>query len=145
MNERASMQASNLALRASALLLAALSVAGCGGGGGVAGLGSPSSSEPASAQPSPPPVNIAGRWLLSSPGRGQCNMTFSAASAAAADGTIAPEGGCPGKFFTSRKWTYDAFGLVIRDHTGAALARLSAAGPGFDGKAAAGEPVTLMR
>ena len=24
-----------------------------------------------------------------------------------AEGTIAPEGGCPGKFFTSRKWIYE--------------------------------------
>jgi hypothetical protein len=72
-------------------------------------------------------------------------MTFSAGSATAVEGAIAPEGGCPGKFFTSRKWTYDAFGLVIRDHTGAALARLSAAGPGFDGKGTSGEPVTLTR
>jgi hypothetical protein len=71
-------------------------------------------------------------------------MTFAAASAGS-EGAIAPEGGCPGKFFTSRKWTYDAFGLVIRDHTGAALARLSPAGSGFDGNAAAGEQVTLMR
>jgi hypothetical protein len=72
-------------------------------------------------------------------------MTFSTASAAAVEGAIAPEGGCPGKFFTSRKWSYDTFGLVIRDHTGATLARLSVAGTGFDGKAAAGEPVTLLR
>jgi hypothetical protein len=72
-------------------------------------------------------------------------MTFAAASPTAADGTVAPEGGCPGKFYMSRKWTYDAGGLVIRDHTGAPLAQLSAAGPGFDGKATAGEPVTLMR
>ena len=122
-------------------LLAAISIAGCGSDG-TSGLGGASTSDPA---PAPPPVSIAGRWQLSSPGRGQCGMTFSAPSPAAADGAIAPEGGCPGKFFTSRKWTYDNFGLVIRDHTGAALARLSAAGSGFDGKAAAGEPVTLMR
>jgi hypothetical protein len=136
------MQASSLAMRASALLLAALS-AGCGSDR-TSGFGGASTSDPAPA-PAPPPVNIAGRWQLSSPGRGQCGMTFGAPSPAAADGTIAPEGGCPGKFFTSRKWTYDNFGLVIRDHTGAALARLSAAGAGFDGKGAAGEPVTLMR
>ena len=143
------MRATNLVLRASALMLAAFCVAGCGGnggiGGGFAGLGGTGASEPAPARPSPPPVSIAGRWQLSSPGRGQCVMTFGAASPSAADGTIAPEGGCPGKFFTSRKWTYDAVGLVIRDHTGASLARLSAAGTGFDGQAAAGEPVTLTR
>jgi hypothetical protein len=88
---------------------------------------------------------MAGRWLLNAGGGGQCGMTFSTASPTASDGTIAPEGGCPGKFFTSRKWSYDAFGLVIRDHTGAALARLSAAASGFEGKSSAGEPVALMR
>jgi hypothetical protein len=141
------MRAFTIALQTSALLLAALCVSSCGSVDvtGLSGSAEPTGAQPAPAQPSPPPVNLAGRWLLSSPGRGQCNMTFSAASPAAADGMIAPEGGCPGKFFTSRKWTYDAFGLVIRDHTGASLARLSAAGAGFDGKGAAGEPVTLMR
>jgi hypothetical protein len=128
-------------------MLAALSIASCGSDG-FSGLGGPAAStdqQTAPAQPSAPPVNLAGRWLLSSPGRGQCAMTFSAASPAAADGAIAPEGGCPGKFFTSRKWTYDAFGLVIRDHTGASLARLSTAGAGFNGQGAAGEAVTLTR
>ncbi len=72
-------------------------------------------------------------------------MTFSAASAAAVEGAIAPEGGCPGKFFTSRKWTYDQSGLTMRDHTGAALAQLTGAGGRFDGKATAGEPAALSR
>ena len=53
-------------------------------------------------------------------------MTFGAATPAAADGTIAPEGGCPGKFYTSRKWTYDQAGLTIRDHNGQPLAQLAA-------------------
>ena len=33
-------------------------------------------------------------------------------------GAIAPEGGCPGNFYTSRKWTIEQGSLVIRDHTG---------------------------
>ena len=57
-------------------------------------------------------------------------MTFGAAGAAAVEGTIAPEGGCPGKFFTSRKWTYDQAGLTMRDHTGQPLAQLSEAASG---------------
>jgi hypothetical protein len=72
-------------------------------------------------------------------------MTFGAASPAAAEGTIAPEGGCPGKFFTSRKWSYDQAGLTMRDHNGQPLAQLSSAGTQFNGKAANGEPITLMR
>jgi hypothetical protein len=103
-----------------------------------------SSGGPAPTQSAAPPVNMAGRWLMSSPGRGQCNMTFGAASPNAAEGTIAPEGGCPGKFFTSRKWAFESGSLVIRDHNGKPLAQLSAAGPGFDGKATSGEPVALL-
>ena len=61
-------------------------------------------------------------------------MTFGAAAPAASEGTIAPEGGCPGKFFTSRKWTFDQGGLTIRDHNGQPLAQLSDAGRRFEGK-----------
>ena len=130
------------ALRASALMLALLGLAGCSGAS-MDRLGS-STPEPVAA-PSAPPINMAGRWLLSSPGRGQCHMTFGAATPAAIDGTIAPEGGCPGKFFTSRKWTYDQAGLTMRDHNGQPLAQFSSEGPGFQGKATGGEPVALMR
>jgi hypothetical protein len=131
-------------LRTSALALTVLALAGCSGDR-LGGFELPGSSgAPPATQSGAPPVNMAGRWLLSSPGRGQCNMTFGAASPAAVEGTIAPEGGCPGKFFTSRKWTYEQGSLVMRDHTGKPLAQLSAAGSGFDGKATSGEPVTLM-
>ena len=92
-----------------------------------------------------PPVSLAGRWQLSSPSRGQCNMTFGASGPTAADGTIAPEGGCPGKFYMSRKWTYDQAGLTLRDHNGQPLAQLAGEGGNFQGKATSGEPVALMR
>ena len=83
--------------------------------------------------------------LLNSPGRGQCTMTFGAAASDTGEGTIAPQGGCPGKFFTSRKWTLEQGSLVVRDHNGKPLAQLSGGGAQFDGKAANGEPVTLTR
>jgi hypothetical protein len=136
------MQDSRPAFRASVLILALLAVAGCSGIS-LDGIGSSTTPAPVAA-PSSPPINMAGRWLLSSPGRGQCHMTFGGAPAAA-DGTIAPEGGCPGKFFTSRKWTYDQAGLTMRDHNGQPLAQLSNEGPGFQGKATGGEPVSLLR
>jgi hypothetical protein len=72
-------------------------------------------------------------------------MNFGAANAQAPEGTIAPEGGCPGKFFTSRKWSYDQGGLTMRDHTGLPLAQLTGAGGRFDGTATGGEPVALSR
>jgi len=93
----------------------------------------------------PPPVNMAGRWTLTSPGGGGCAMNFGAVPGAA-EGTIAPEGGCPGNFFTSRKWVFEDNGLVIRDHTGQPLARLALGSAGrFDGQAATGKPVALAR
>ena len=72
-------------------------------------------------------------------------MTFRTASPSDPEGTIAPEGGCPGKFFTSRKWTFDSNGLSIRDHNNEVLAQLSAADGNFSGKAASGDQVTLTR
>jgi len=136
------MHGTRSALRASVLILPLLALAGCGGGGFSLSGSSPA---PEVATPSAPPVNLAGLWLLSSPGRGQCRMTFGAATPAAVEGTIAPQGGCPGKFFTSRKWTYDQTGLTMRDHTGQSLAQLAGNGAAFDGKATTGEPVTLSR
>ena len=93
----------------------------------------------------PPPVAMAGRWTLTAPGSGGCAMNFGA-PAGAAEGTIAPEGGCPGNFYTSRKWTFQDGVLLIRDHTGAQLAQVTLVGPGrFEGKATTGAPITLAR
>jgi hypothetical protein len=100
---------------------------------------------PPGAALSPPPEAMAGRWLLAATGSSQCIMTFGGAPNAA-EGTIAPEGGCPGNFFTSRKWTFGQEGLVIRDHTGAPLAQLAPAAPGrFEGKTTSGQQMTLTR
>jgi hypothetical protein len=101
----------------------------------------------ASAPPAltPPPVELGGRWVFASPNAGSCNMNFGS-TPGASEGTIAPEGGCPGNFFTSRKWTFETSGLVLRDHTGQMLARLAVAGPSrFEGESSAGQPVTLTR
>src|ERR1700759_1386519 len=68
-----------------------------------------------------PPTSLAGKWTLSSAGAGSCAMTFGAQQPEASEGTIAPAGGCPYSFFTSRKWNYTTSGLVIRDHNAQAL------------------------
>jgi hypothetical protein len=125
------------AFRAPVLIATLLAVAGCSGIGHDWPGSSAAPMAPAPAMPGTPPVNLAGRWLLSSPSRGQCHMTF--------EGTIAPEGGCPGKFYMSRKWTYDQTGLTMRDHKGQPLAQLSSEGGSYQGKATSGEPVTLLR
>ena len=92
-----------------------------------------------------PLADMAGRWVLGSPGSGSCAMTFGGAPGAV-EGTIAPEGGCPGKFFTSRRWLFEPDALLIRNHTGETLARLALSSPGhFDGQAISGETISLSR
>jgi Protease inhibitor Inh len=91
------------------------------------------------------PVTMTGRWVLAMPNAGFCNMTF-AGTPGTAEGTIAPEGGCPGNFFTSRKWAFEPTGLVIRDHNGVPLAELNTAAPNrLEGRATSGEQVSLTR
>jgi hypothetical protein len=100
---------------------------------------------PSGPVPGPPPVNLAGKWTLSATGAGSCAMTFGA-QPEAADGTIAPAGGCPYNFFTSRKWSYTSAGLMIRDHNAQTLAQLQPVGDSrFEGKTSAGQDVALSR
>ena len=137
-----------IALRA-LMLLAAMSVAGCSAMGDRFDEFRWGSTEKEK-QPVKVPINMAGRWMLSAPNRGQCGMNFTGPPKAM-DGTIAPEGGCPGSFYTSRKWTLEEGEVVIRDHNGEQLAKLapSASGSGgqvwFEGQAVSGERVMLAR
>ena len=133
----------------SAIVCASL-LAACGGDRTTFGGGSDSppaaNAAPAGPAAKPPPTNMAGRWTLSAPTSTSCGMTFGAASPDATEGTIAPGGGCPFNFFTSRKWSYTEAGLTLRDHTAQALVQLVAAGPGrFEGKTTAGQEVALSR
>ena len=146
MNRPDAMQPFRTEFRVVAVAMLAIGAAGCGSG--FSGLSLPGSNGQTASQvqrPAQPPISMAGRWMLAQPGRGQCNMTFRA-SAEGIDGTIAPEGGCPGKFFTSRRWSYDSNGLTIQDHNSQTLAQLSNDGGGrFEGKAATGDTITLTR
>ena len=136
----------NIALRALALL-AALALAGCTGDRFDDFRWGSSDKEKQAQKLS---INMAGRWMLTSPNRGQCGMNFTGAPKAT-EGTIAPEGGCPGSFYTSRKWTLEEGEVVIRDHNGEQLAKLAPsaiAGGGqvwFEGQAVAGERIMLAR
>jgi hypothetical protein len=98
---------------------------------------------PEPAPPQPPPIDLAGKWKLFGAG-GACLMTFTE-EPGATDGKIAPAGGCPGNFFTSRKWAYEHGALIIRDFKGKALAELSFADGHFEGNAAGGGAMTLAR
>jgi hypothetical protein len=94
--------------------------------------------------PQPPPIQVAGHWRLAAAGGGACFMNF-AQAAGAGQGTIAPEGGCPGNFFTSRKWTFEHGAMIIRDHKREVLAELSLAGGRFEGHQTGGGALSLSR
>lgn len=129
------------------LVLVAATAAGLGGCGAdrVATNPQPAASAiSARPTPTPPPIAMGGRWQLSSPGGASCAVTFGA-PAGAVEGAMAPEGGCPGDFYTARKWTSEGGMLVVRDHTGKPLGELAFAGGRFEGKSSAGQPISLAR
>jgi hypothetical protein len=91
----------------------------------------------------PKASDMGGRWVLTMPGTGSCAMTF---MSGAAEGAIAPEDGCPGRFLASRQWHVEPAGVVIRDQNGARLAQLRMAEPGrLEGQTPDGEQVLLAR
>jgi hypothetical protein len=130
-----------------AMILFSALLAGCTGSERLTGESAAPSAPPdgAGAAGIAPPFSLAGRWTLSSAGTGSCAMTFGAGQDLT-EGTIAPAGGCPFNFFTSRKWTYSQAGLAIRDHHAQVLAQLTPAGSNhFEGKTSAGQDVALSR
>jgi hypothetical protein len=102
----------------------------------------PASAPPPPPAPSPPPIDLGGRWHFTAAAGGGCFMTLGDAPGAS-QGTIAPEGGCPGSFFTSRKWTFEHDNLIIHDHKGQPLATLSYTGGHFEGQDNSGGTITL--
>ena len=77
----------------------ALLLAACGGSDRLTvDNAAPAGGPVASPAGAAPPVNLAGRWTLSSTGAASCAMTFGAIEDAT-EGTIAPAGGCPFNFF----------------------------------------------
>jgi Protease inhibitor Inh len=120
-------------VRAAGSILIALSLAGCAGGGSLGGSTPPAAD-----------TGMPGRWILAAPNAPVCGMNF-AGPLGAREGSVAPEGGCPGKFFLSRRWTLEQGALVIIDDGNQPLAQLSYAGGRFEGQSSAGMPVTLSR
>jgi hypothetical protein len=144
------------------LLLAGLAglaggLAGCSAGSILGGQPQPAAApapEPAGEPEAgaAPPVDLAGKWQLAAAAGGACVMNFSDAPNSAApsadaipQGAIAPEAGCPGNFFTSRKWTFEQGKLVIRDFKGRPLAELSYLGAHFEGHDKNGGALTLSK
>ncbi len=145
--------ASAKAIAASALLLALTMLAACtsterlGGSPPDQAAAAPPPPPPAPPPPpQPPPVDLAGKWKLSAAGGGSCAMTFGDSPTSPNEGTVAPAGGCPGNFFTSRKWTFEHDMLIVRNHKGEVLVELAFADSRFTGQGVdGGGAITLAR
>ena len=123
--------------RIAPVALIALTLAGCAGGSSPFGDATPTAA-------AAPEFGMPGRWMLSAPNAPSCGMNFAGAPGAY-EGTVVPDGGCPGRFFTSRRWVLTSGALTINDDEGNALAQFGFAGGNFEGKSTEGAPVTLER
>jgi Protease inhibitor Inh len=136
------------------VLCLALCLAACSGSSIFGGQPDSAAANPPAAAPdppaqAPPPIDLAGRWQLSAASGGACFMTFGEPPNGSAGGTpqgsIAPEGGCPGNFFTSRKWAFEHGVLIIHDFKGRQLAQLSYLAGHFEGQDKSGGALTLSK
>jgi hypothetical protein len=122
-------------IRVAGVVLIALLLADCAGG---------PFGDSTSAALTPTGNDMVGRWFLAAPNGPPCGMSFGGAPGAQ-QGTITPDGGCPGKFFTSRHWAFEQGALVINDNENQPLAHLTFTNGHFEGQAAVGLAVTLSR
>jgi hypothetical protein len=91
-----------------------------------------------------PKIDMEGRWLLSAKNAPHCGLMFRT-SPGGESGSIAPEGGCPENFFTSRAWSFESGDLVLQDHNSELLAQLRFVGGRFEGQSRSGTPLILAR
>ncbi len=99
------------------------------------------------APPAPlPQADMIGRWTLTAPNVPPCSIKFEGVPGQQ-QGSVTPDGGCPGNFYMSRNWAFapDAITLTIADAVKQALAQLKLSGAQFSGQSTAGTPVTLSR
>jgi len=113
----------------------ALTLAGCGGGTSL-------TSEQPPDKPSPTDV-MDGRWILTAPNAPSCGLTFTAPSPSG--GSATPDGGCPERFYLSRRWQLADGTLTIVDGDNTPLGSFRVNGDRFDGRSDAGTALTLSR
>jgi len=112
------------------------------GGAFIAMLLAGCAGDPLGGSASTPDAGMTGRWILAAPNAPSCGMNF-AGPPGGREGRVAPEGGCPGKFFMSRRWTLGPSRLTIIDDENQPLATLSHANGRYEGQSSTGLPVTL--
>jgi len=126
------------------LLLAgmlALLTGGCAGDQLATGAAQPAA---AAAAATARPDTMTGRWILAAPNAPTCGLNFTGAPAAR-EGRLAPEGGCPERFFLARRWALNDQALIVGDDDNTLLADFSFANGRFEGRSAAGVSLSLSR
>lgn len=124
--------------RASALLVVlAIALANCGGGASLT-----SDAPEAADKPSPTDV-MDGRWILAAPNAPSCGINFTTPAPNA--GSTTPDGGCPERFYLSRRWRLADGTLTIVDADDTPLGSFRVNGDRFEGKSSTGAALTLSR
>jgi protease inhibitor Inh len=125
-------------LRTAAVVFSAIALAGCAGGAATSSLLSDK----------PPPgaadLTMVGRWMLTAPNAPPCGLNFTA-KPGATEGGVTPEGGCPERFFISRRWTLQQGALTVSDDDKNTLGQFTFAGDVFEDKTISSTPLTLAR
>src|SRR5258708_7951638 len=97
-----------------------------------------------SSAPAPADASLTGRWILSAPNAPSCGLEFRGGPGAR-NGNVAPDGGCPGNFYTSRHWAMESGSLTITDSENELLAQFKLDGGRLEGHSASRTPVALSR
>ena len=89
-------------------------------------------------------LTIPGRWILSTANAPSCGLEFGGVASGRA-GSVSPDGGCPGKFYMSRRWSTDDGAITITDAENQTLAHFRLVGDRYEGQSTGGTPMTLSR
>ncbi|MGC1571747.1 MAG: AprI/Inh family metalloprotease inhibitor, partial [Pseudolabrys sp.] len=108
-----------IAVRAAIGVLVVLTLTACAGEQLSLGSSAPT--------PTPADSSIPGRWMLNVPNAPSCGLEFGGAPGART-GKVAPDGGCPGSFYMSRRWAMEGDALTITDGESRPLAQLKSNG-----------------
>jgi hypothetical protein len=89
-------------------------------------------------------LTVPGRWILSTANAPTCGIEFGGAVSGRA-GSVSPDGGCPGKFYTSRRWSMSEGSITITDAENQPVAHFRLVGDRYEGQSTSGMPMTLSR
>jgi len=99
---------------------------------------------PLESAPTQKDLTLPGRWILSTANAPTCGLEFGGAASGRA-GSVSPDGGCPEKFYTSRRWLMADGAITITDAASQPLAHFRLVGDRYEGQSTNGTPMTLSR